>query len=286
MGPEKKEILLDFFNSDTNVKSKTLSYSKYGYIFLITGALIAYLSFAGYTGNWFLLGLAFFILGFILIRKKLAGLFTFGDAEEQDENSVFEIFLSSIDEFVLKRALQMSGIPENTINDKTIYKIYVPVFEKISGVDIQKILRKQTEDETFIYSVWQIHILIAGKQFISYYSCVFNWLDNECINELTNEYYYSDIAAIKSETLETNFQYLNEDEEITESVKKIIISNVSGDKIEFIVQKPKLKLCRNFSFDADNFIKDVRCIVRKKRFPEETSYSSDDVDFEIEDKRT
>jgi len=286
MNPERKEILSEFFKDENHAIYKQLSYSKFGYAFLFSGALIAYLSLTDYIGNWFLLGLAFFLLGIVLIRKKLSDLFAFGDAENDEEKTVEEQFFSDVDELVLKRVSGLSGIVREMIDSGAVYKIYVPVYEKIPGIDTKDILRKEINENRFIYSVWKIHILIKAEHFISYYSCVFHWLNAECLNELTNEFYYTDIASVKSEVVESKFQNLYNDEQSVETVKKFVITNVSGDQIEFIIERPELKLDESFLPDVEDFINQIRLTVRKKRFPEADSYSGDDVDFEIEDKRT
>ncbi len=286
MNPERKEILSDFFKEENQALYKQPSYSKFGYAFLVSGALIAYLSLSDYIGNWFLLGLAFFLLGIVLIRKKISDLFAFGDTENDEEKTVEEQLFSDVDELVLKRASELSGIDRKMLDSDTVYKIYVPIYEKIPGIDSEDILRKETKENQFIYSVWKIHILIKTEHFISYYSCVFHWLNNECINELTNEFYYSDIASVKSEIVETEFQNLHNEDRMIETVKRFVITNVSGDQIKFIIERPELKLDESFLPDVENFINQIRLSVRKKRFPEADSYSGDDVDFEIEDKRT
>ena len=286
MNLERKEILSEFFDDRNQTVYKHVSYSKFGYVFLFSGVLIAYLSIADYIGNWFLLGLAFFFLGIILVRKNLNGLFSFEDVENDEEKTVKELFLSDIDNLAVKRALKLSGIEEKILDSDRINKIYIPIYEKTAGIDAENIFRKETNEDQFIYSVWNIHILIKTEYFISYYSCVFHWFDNECMNELTNEFYYADIASVKSEVVEIEFQNLHNEEQRIETVKHLFITNISGDYIKFIIERPELKLDESFLPDVEKFINQIRLSVRKKRFPEDNSYMGDDVDFEIEDKRT
>ena len=281
-----KNKLYDFFADENLSDEKPLSYTKIAYVFLISGALIAYLSLAHYIGNWFLLGAAFFVSGIFIIRKKITALFLFGETEDSDKDTVYELFVSAVNEQVLKRALKTVGAAIDAIDEENIFKIYVPVYENISGINPDNIMRKQTENENFVYSVWQIHILVLSKHSLNYYSCIYNWLENECINEITNEFYFSDIATIKIEIDEKEFNYLNEDELRTETVRNFIITNISGDKIEFIIQKPLLKLDERFLFGTEGLVRKLRLSVRTYRFPEENIRYGDDIDFEIKDTRT
>lgn len=286
MNTEKDEKLSRFFLEEGIPDFKQISYTKTGYFFLVSGIVISYLSFADYIGNYFLLGLAFFILGLILVRKKLSGLFSVSENEIQNKEELKQLFIKDINENVLSEAFSELNIKSSVVDDENIFIFKVPVYKKISGIDNEKILRKQFEDGDFVYSVWEIHILIASQNFLSFYSCVYDWLNNSCINTLTNEFYYSDIASIKSEFTEEEVNYIGEEEIKKENLNTIIISNISGDKIKFITENPSLQLPVEFQEENDAVVKEIRLMFRKKRFPEDNSFSSDDVDFEIEDTRT
>jgi len=283
---DRDEKLRNFFSEEGVPDFKQTSYTKIGYVFLVAGIIIFYLSIAGYTGNYFLLGLAFFILGLFLIRKKLSGLFSFRENEIQNKEELKQLFLNDINENVLSEAFSELNIKSSVVRDDNIFIFKVPVYEKIPGIDDEKILRKQFEEGDFVYSVWEIHVLIASQNFVSSYSCVYNWLTNSCINALTNEFYYSDIASVKSEFSEEEVNYLGEGEAKKEYLKTIIISNISGDKMKFIIEIPSLQLAAEFQEKNDDVVKEMRLLFRKKRFPDDNSFSGDDVDFEIEDTRT
>ncbi len=282
MSATRKEILSEFFSDENTEVYKPSVYAKYGYVFLLLGILIVFLSLADYIGNYFLLGLSFFILGMVLVRKKLNELFSFGVSNISDADTINEMFISDTDETILKRAFEISGIQEKQISEETVFKIYVPVFKTDSETEIDY-LRTQLDDETYVYSHWHIHILIAANNYLSYYSCFYDWTENECDNELSNEFYYFDIASIKSELTEIKSALSDEDSSEKKYLKKFVISNVSGDKIEFVSEKPALKLNDDFRTDTEDLVKNIRHIIRKKRFPDDESYSEEDIDFEIED---
>ena len=284
MSVTRREILSEFFADENTEVYKPSLYAKYGYVFLLSGILIAFLSLADYIGNFFLLGLSFFLLGLVLVRKKLNDLFSFGVSNISDADTINKMFIADTDERILKRAFEISGIQENRISEETVFKIYVPIFKTDSETEIN-FLRTQLDDETYVYSHWQIHILIAANNYISYYSCLYDWTENEQDNELSNEFYYSDIASIKSELREIKLELSDEDNPEKRYLKQFVITNVSGDKIEFISENPALKLNENFRTDTEELVKNIRRIIRKKRFPDDESYSEKDIDFEIEDTR-
>ncbi|NOZ34806.1 MAG: hypothetical protein GXO80_05870 [Chlorobi bacterium] len=286
MNTEKSEKISDFFSDEEHAAFKPSDYTKYGYVFLFLGLSVVCLSWFGYIGNYILLGIAFILTGIVLIRKKLNDLFSFGNREIQDDEEMIDLFFKDVNDFVLKKAFQIAGIDNGNADAQNIFKFYFPVYEKSFGTESETIVKKQLDDETFMYSVWKVHIFIATKNFLSYYSCIFNWIDNECNSEVSNEFFYSDIASIKNEFTEKEILETNEEEEMPEKVKKFIVSNISGDKIEFEFENSLLKLPVRFENDIESFVREMRLLIRKKRFPKEENYTGDDVDFEIEDKRT
>ena len=280
--PERKEILLDFFNEDKRKSHKRLSFVQFGYLFLIIGGIMLYLYFFCNVGNILLLGLAFLITGLFLIRKKLNNLFYFDESDNLNEETIEKKFFSDVDKTVLTRIFKIFGIQKHKITEENIFKIFVPVYSTASETETN-FLRTQLDDETNIYSHWQIHVIITGKNFISYYSCSYNWLDNKLNNEISDEFYYADIASIKSEFSEEKFEISDDEISKAENTKRFIITNVSGDKIEFVSEKPALNLNEYFKTDTEELVRNIRQIIRKKRFPDDESFSEKDIDFEIED---
>ncbi len=279
---EKSEKISGFFADENRSAFKPSDYTKYGYVFLLLGLLVVYLSWFGYIGSYILLGIAFIVVGIFLIRRKLNDLFSFGDREMQDDEEMIALFFKDVNDFVLKKAFQISGI-DNGNTDANIFKFYFPIYEKYFGTEFETIVKKQLDDETFMYAVWKVHIFIATQNFLNYYSCIYNWIDNECNNEVSNEFFYSDIASIKNEFTEKEIS--DTDDVMSEKVKTFIVSNISGDKIEFEFENSLLKLPISFENDIESFVREMRLLIRKKRFPEEENYTGNNVDFEIEDTR-
>ncbi len=283
---ERNNLLYEFFSEDENQSLRSSSYAKYGYGFLVLGLLIAYLSWAGYIGHFILLGVAFVLTGFVLIRKKLNDFFSFGESEFPDDEKIVSMFFDDVNIRISERAFKLFGIEKDNTEFIGEFNYYFPGHKNYPRINPEKNVKKQLDDETYMFSFWQIHKFVLTENFLTYYSCMYNWIDNEIFDELSNEFYISDIATVKTEFINReNEETIGEEIIRPKPIKKFIISNISGDKIEFLIEESALLLPGEFENDIENLMKEIRLLIRKKRFPEKDNYSSDSVDFEIEDTR-
>ena len=67
--------------------------------------------------------------------------------------------------------------------------------------------------------------------------------------------------------------------------EKLTITNVSGDKIECEIISDSENIPAEFKMDSENVLGKMRQIIRRKRYGEKYEGLSDEVDFEIIDKR-
>ncbi|NPA67086.1 MAG: hypothetical protein GXO50_00605 [Chlorobi bacterium] len=280
MNIDRHEQISSFFSEKERPSLKNVSYAKYGYGLLFAGVIAFYLSYAGYIDDKFLFAVIFTVAGLFLIRNKFVELFFSEDSFFFDESEVPKRFLEDANEVVLKRVFEIAGIDKKEVSDDVIFKIYVPLYEQYPGVDSDKILRVLLENGKFMYSAWQVHVIIVESKFVSFYSCVYNWINNICKDFVTDEFYYYDIAAVKTVLSEESCRCVDNIVIENGQVKKVIITNISGDKIELTVDRPFLK--PYFANDEYDLVKTLRMRVRKERFRD---VSGSDIDFEIEDTR-
>ncbi len=283
MNKEMCNRLYDFFNDDKEDAVKPIDFVKTGYGFLFLGVLIFYLSYIGYLDGWYLLSAAVFIIGFLLIRKKITSLFYFENTEPLDEDKFSELFFDCLNNEVLPKAKQLLNIRKE-IRSEDCYIFCVPVFESLPGVEKGIIKRKLVRDDTYIYSVWKINIIFIEESFIGYFSCIYNTFENKYFNNVTNEFYYSDITSVKIEYANKDLKYIDTEDVTTEQISRLTVSNISGDKIEFVNERPALNVFSTFSGNNEQLVRVLRKKIREKRFPGE-NFSDKDIDFEVEDTR-
>ncbi len=283
MNKEMCNRLYDFFNDSEETVVKPVDFVKTGYGFLFLGVLIFYLSYIGYLDGWYLLSAAVFIIGLLLIRKKITSLFYFENAEALDEDTFSEIFLNCLNSEILQKAKHLLNIRKE-IKNENCYIFCVPVFESLPGVEKETIKRKLVKNDTYIYSVWKINIIFIEESFIGYFSCIYNTFENKYFNNVTTEFYYSDITSVKIEYANKDFKYINTEDITTEQISLLTVSNISGDKIEFVSERPESNVFSAFSGNSEQLVRDLRKKIREKRFPGD-KFSDKDIDFEVEDTR-
>jgi hypothetical protein len=180
---------------------------------------------------------------------------------------------------ILERAIDYLEIDADDMTDQQFIVIPYPVFHKTKNIKDQYILRiksdvkkeddKDVEDYFYNYSYWNIQILILSKSYISFYFCGYNWLKDEIINERSNEYFYQDMATIKTETNEVSFLSKWSEEPITEARITKIIHN-SGDILNLITEITELKQPPQTIVDIEKIEKTIRILLRHAKTIDES----------------
>jgi hypothetical protein len=180
---------------------------------------------------------------------------------------------------ILERAIDYLEIDADEMTDQQFIVIPYPVFHKTKNIKDQYILRiksdikkeddKDVEDYFYNYSYWNIQILILSKSYISFYFCGYNWLKDEIINERSNEYFYQDMATIKTETNEVSFLSKWSEEPITEARITKIIHN-SGDILNLITEITELKQPPQTIVDIEKIEKTIRILLRHAKTIDES----------------
>lgn len=181
-------------------------------------------------------------------------------------------FLESCKTKIIERAVDYLEIDTSEMTDQQFIVIPYPVFHKTKNIKDQYILRIKSELKTldeegeendyfYNYSYWNVQVLILSRSYISFYFCGYNWLKGEIINERSNEYFYQDMATIKTETNDVSFQSKWSEEAITEARITKIIHN-SGDILNLITEIPDLKQPPQTIVDIEKVEKTIRILLR------------------------
>ncbi len=180
---------------------------------------------------------------------------------------------------ILERAIDYLEIDTDDMTDQQFIVIPYPVFHKTKNIKDQYILRiksdvkkedyEDVEEYFYNYSYWNIQILILSKSYISFYFCGYNWLKDEIINERSNEYFYQDMATIKTETNEVSFLSKWNEEPITEARITKIIHN-SGDILNLITEIPELRQPPQTIVNIEKIEKTIRILLRHAKTIDES----------------
>jgi hypothetical protein len=180
---------------------------------------------------------------------------------------------------ILNRAINYLEIDRNDMNSSQFIIIPYPVFHQTKNIKdeyIHRVLNDpeankkstdnniDTEKDYYNYSYWNIQILILSSEYISFYFCGYNMLKNDIINERSNEYFYQDVATIKTESNEVSFQSKWHEEPISEARITKIIHN-SGDILKLITEIPSLKQPPTTIVNIEKVEKTIRLLLRHTR---------------------
>jgi hypothetical protein len=260
-------------------------------VFLLVYFPLAKLAFG--NGILALLGLSLisFLAYFFWFRYRI-------DKQRKFENRVSpetinNWLLESFKTKILKRAIDYLEIETRNFNPEQFIVIPYPVFHATKKIADEHIVRVKTEyvppknsqAEPFVYynySTWNVQVLILSKSFISYYFCSYNWLNDEILNEKSNEYFYQDIALIKTSSEEVSFLTKWNEIPITEA-RLLKLIHYSGDVLQLIAEIPELQQAPQTIVDIEKIEKTLRILMRHVRAKDE-SKKQVDINFKEEIK--
>jgi len=197
--------------------------------------------------------------------------------------------LESFKTRILERAQEYLEVDTREFKPEQYIFIPYPVFHSTRKIADDQILREKTEYLPnhnpkeqpvcyYNYSFWNIQVLILSKNFISYYFCSYNWLKDEILNEKSNEYFYQDIALIKTSQEDVNFISKWHEQPISEA-RMLKLIHYSGDVLQLIAEIPELQQSPQTIVDLEKVEKTLRILMRHVRAKDE---SKKQVDIEFQ----
>lgn len=171
---------------------------------------------------------------------------------------------------ILKRAIEYLQVDTENMKPEQFIVIPYPVFHRTKNIKDDFIQRlksdkkcEQYNDDAnyYNYSYWNIQVLILTERYISFYFCGYNLLTDEIMNERSNEYFYHEIATIKTEVNEVSFVSKWHENPITEAMITKIIHN-SGDILNLITEIPALEQPPQTVIDIEKVEKTIRMLLR------------------------
>jgi hypothetical protein len=187
--------------------------------------------------------------------------------------------LESFKTRILNRAIEYLELDVTEHSNEQFIIIPYPVFHSTKKISDESIIRVKSvissksktvpEISCFNYSVWNIQILVLSQNYLSYYFCSYNWLKDEILNEKTNEYFYHDIALIKTEFDQVSFTNKWDANPITEARITKLIHN-SGDVLSLIAELPELQQPLKTIVDIEKVEKTIRFLIRHAKAKDES----------------
>lgn len=138
--------------------------------------------------------------------------------------------------------------------------VYGPLyFDKVDGVDNTLVLRRYV-DGTYFYSTYRFSVFCFADKFLGVYQTNYNMIKNICVSEETDEFYYKDIVAVRTQTKSSNYS-LKSGEKLEES-KTFTLSVSSGESVSVILNDPEIKIGAEIESRGDQAVSNIRAMLR------------------------
>jgi hypothetical protein len=170
---------------------------------------------------------------------------------------------------IKERASETLRLNINTLKPENFMIVPYPVYWSEAGIKDEHILSRETKEGNMIYSLWKVQVVALTKNYISFYSCTYDWLNDMITGERTNEFFYDDIASVKNdvESLSRKLKGEELEKSLTSFVFKV--TNMSSDHLTVITKIPELNYSPRLEVSLEKAVQALRIILRKRRYNED-----------------
>ena len=257
----KREYIENYFFAK---KPKPISVNTYIYLVSFTMLLSTLLMVIFQRGTIVFLsaaaiGLLFyrFVLYPYRMKKRL---FEMRVPDEQINKWLIEDLKTKIKQ----KAIDYLLLKDEPIGDEQFIIIPYPVFHSTQKISDNQLHRVVTKEGYYNYSVWNVQVLVLGTNYLSYYFCSYNWLEDTILNEKSSEFFYEDIALVRNDVEQVNFVCKWNEGKLNEAhILKLI--NLSGDFLYLITELPELNQAPETIINQQRAVQVVRIILRQIR---------------------
>ncbi len=267
---DKRTAIYNFFNLDYPVLNvnKGLEYASYimGSLALI---LIGGIALKFFNIAFIALALAAAAVGGLLYKdrdKHYRQAMDFYTQNMPDVQSMEAWFSEDLTQIVKTRAFQRFELDAERMDKERYLILPVPYTWEEAGVFTT------TKQKNQFYSAYWVTTLILTKNYVSVFSCIFDWLNGTIVHEETNEFFYNDIASIRTGNFNFNKALQSDKEQKLGAIYTLRIVNVSGDTMDVFSQIPGASA--PLTVNIDQVVTRLRKMLRNRRIEE-------DPDFEI-----
>jgi len=204
-------------------------------------------------------------------------------AQRPTTNQIENWFVNDLKDVIKPAAVEMLSLNPATITPDNFIVIPYPVYWKMPNVDPSVIARYKAGDFN-VYATHNVQVLALTENYISFYHCTFDWLNNQIVNPNTLEFFFDDISSIRAESKELG--YVNADatpKELKETsddpeneeydgvgyAQTVVIKNKSGESIDVIVNFPDLNSSQRIGLKPEKVMQTLRIMLRNRRYGEE-----------------
>jgi hypothetical protein len=239
---------------------------KTGFGLIIFGIFI--MNFFKNTGiaGYILICIGLFLIVFwfrpLVIQRKV-----FSERAQLDD--MYKWLISDLHTSVKERAISVLRLNNNQLRPENFIIVPYPVFWAEPGIPEEIVMRRETEESNFLYTIWKVQVIALTQNYISYFGCYYNWLEDTILNESTNEFFYDDISSVKNDIEQVSKKFIGDEQDKLISNFVFKLTNVSSDHLSVITKIPELNYSQNLEVNLDKAVQSIRLILRRRRFNDE-----------------
>lgn len=199
-------------------------------------------------------------------------------SERPTENQMESWLIQEIKKDVKPSAIEKLSLNASRIKSDNFIILPYPIYWQTGGIEDQFIVRLQSSEGHFIYASYKIQVLALTENYVSLYTCNYDWLNNQVISEDTSEFFFDDISSIKNGAEHLSIKRIDyeepkEDEESDDngeigSAKIFSLKNMSGESLSVITEINSLGTSPRVVQKLDSLIKVLRITLRNRRYGE------------------
>jgi hypothetical protein len=170
---------------------------------------------------------------------------------------------------IKERASTVLRLNINSLKPENFMIVPYPVYWSEPGLKDEDILSRETEEGNKLYSIWKVQVVALTKNYISFYSCTYDWVNDLITGERTNEFFYDDIASVKNDVEPISKRLIGEETEKPLASFVFKVTNMSSDHLSVITKIPELNYSPRLEVSLEKAVQVLRIILRKRRYDED-----------------
>jgi hypothetical protein len=170
---------------------------------------------------------------------------------------------------IKERASEVLRLNMNSLKPENFMIVPYPVYWPEPGVKIENIIKRDTEEGNVLYSVWKVQVIALARNYISYYCCSYDWLNDMLLGEQTNEFFYDDISSVKNDIEPINRKMIGQEEIKSLNTFVFKVTNMSSDNLTVLTKIPELNYSPKLEVSLEKAVQALRIILRKRRYDED-----------------
>jgi hypothetical protein len=234
--------------------------------FFLLGALVLFFFqntiFAGIVLIFFAIGLLWLWIKPYIRDKKLF-------QERPPLEDMYKWLINDLHTRIKERATEVLRLNINTLIPENFMIVHYPIYWEEPGIKPEDILKRATEEENILYSIIRVQVIALTKNYISFFGCNYDWLNDLIIGEHTNEFFYVDITSVKNDFELISRKLIGEEEAKPLNALVFKLTNMSSDNLTVITKIPELNYSPKLEVSLERAIQALRIILRKRRFDED-----------------